>query len=547
MSQNQPATLGKYQIIREIARSNDIVYEAFDPVMNRRVALKELAVPHGSTDAQREDRLKRFLREARAAGSLVHPNIVTIYEVSKEADRHFIAMEFLDGRTLRADLDSSGFLPIPRAIEIATSVLKGLSYAHSKGVIHRDIKPENIQLLENGQVKITDFGIARLTFEPNLTMDGQVFGTPSYMSPEQINGKEIDVRTDLFSVGTILYEMIAGQKPFAGDSVVAITYAIMNKQPDRPTQATNEIWNVLWKALDKTPGMRYSSADEMVNSLEAAKHPTTAPPQDPNWNPIANQSPQSAMPQAFMTPYGQPQAQTGPPPVLMQPSMTHYQPYSTGQAQPPPQQQPYGQPQANYQPYNPYQGQHTQQGQQPYQGVPRVPFPAYYPPPPRKPLLSEEAKTVMWKFLGFTVILAVLIGTILWGLQLLSNTSAPNMPSIPGVNSSPSSANSGGKAEAMGKAGQLMQEAAFEGEDQRRVNLWGEANKEWKKAADAVPSESQTVYNLAAQQYLVLAVSLRDQGERVRARQAATNGLGFAMDNPSMKRQLEMLLEELGA
>lgn len=544
MSQNQPATLGKYQIIREIARSNDIVYEAFDPVMNRRVALKELAVPHGSTDAQREDRLKRFLREARAAGSLVHPNIVTIYEVSREGDRHYIAMEFLDGRTLRADLDSSGFLPIPRAIEIATSVLKGLSYAHSKGVIHRDIKPENIQLLENGQVKITDFGIARLTFEPNITMDGQVFGTPSYMSPEQINGKEIDVRTDLFSVGTILYEMIAGQKPFGGDSVVAITYAIMNKQPDRPNQATNEIWNVLTRVLDKTPGMRYSTADEMVNALEAAKHPSPQPAVDPNWNPVVGQPSyqqpyqQQTMPQAFTTPYGQAPVQTGPPPVLMQPSMTHYQPYSQPQTG-------YQQPQqtAYQQPYNPYQGQ----APAPPQGMPRVPFPAYYPPPPKKPLLSEEAKTVMWKFLGFTAALAVFIGVILYFLQLLSNAPAPNLPTIPGTQSNNASPSSGSKAAALQNASRLMQEAAGDGENERRIALWDEANREWRKAAEAVPGEATSVYSEAARQYWNLAVMLRDQGERVRARQAANHGIGFAMDNPDMKRQLEMLLQELGA
>ncbi|MCL6624745.1 MAG: serine/threonine protein kinase, partial [Fimbriimonadales bacterium] len=191
-------TLGKYQIIREIARSNDIVYEAYDPVMNRRVALKELYFPPGVTDKQRADRLARFMREAKAAGSLAHPNIVTIYEVGEDRGRYYIAMEYLEGQTLRQRLDVEGKLPQEEAARILIEVLKGLDYAHQHGVIHRDIKPENIQLLPDGRVKITDFGIARLTFEPSLTVDGQIFGTPSYMSPEQVYGREIDARSDIF-------------------------------------------------------------------------------------------------------------------------------------------------------------------------------------------------------------------------------------------------------------------------------------------------------------------------------------------------------------
>ncbi len=202
-----PTTIGKYQVIREIARSNDIVYEAYDPLMNRRVAVKELAVPGGSTPAQREDRVKRFQREVKAAGSLAHPNIVTIYEVGEDAGRHFMAMEYLDGHTLRNEIDTRGGLGVARAIEVAIDVLCALHFAHEHGVIHRDVKPDNIQILENGTVKLTDFGIARLTFEPSITMDGQVFGTPSYMSPEQVVGREIDLRSDVFSMGVVLYEM----------------------------------------------------------------------------------------------------------------------------------------------------------------------------------------------------------------------------------------------------------------------------------------------------------------------------------------------------
>src|SRR2546421_5611162 len=293
---NPPTTLGKYQIIREIARSNDIVYEAYDPLMNRRVALKELAVPSGSTTPQKEERLKRFLREAKAAGSLAHPNIVTIYEVGEEAGRHYLVMEYLDGHTLRNELDTHGFLSVDKCYEVAYSVLRGLDYAHHNGVIHRDIKPENIQLLTDGRIKLTDFGIARLTFEPNLTMDGQVFGTPSYMSPEQVVGRDIDARSDLFSVGVVLFEMLSGHKPFAGDSVVAITYAIMNKDPEQPTQANFAVWQVVSKALDKSPQLRYANASEMLSALQSAEHASTSVVIDPTGPPVT-------MPQQVLNPY----------------------------------------------------------------------------------------------------------------------------------------------------------------------------------------------------------------------------------------------------
>jgi len=236
MSSNPPTTLGKYQIIREIARSNDIVYEAYDPLMNRRVALKELAMPGGSTGVQRDERVNRFKREAQAAGTLNHPNIMTVYELGQDGDRLFMAMEYLDGHTLRNEIDTKGFLPVDQAVRVAKEILKGLDFAHERGVIHRDIKPDNIQLLSNGAVKITDFGIARLTFQPNLTVDGQVFGTPSYMSPEQVVGREIDSRSDLFSVGIVLYEMLGGKKPFQGSSVMETTAQILNKSAEHITQ-----------------------------------------------------------------------------------------------------------------------------------------------------------------------------------------------------------------------------------------------------------------------------------------------------------------------
>lgn len=355
-------------------------------------------MPAGMTDAQKADRVSRFKREAQAAGTLNHPNIMTVYSFAEEAGRIFMALEYLDGHTLRNEIDTKGFLPIDRAVEIAIEVLEGLGHAHSKGVIHRDIKPDNIQILSNGEVKITDFGIARLTFQPNLTMDGQVFGTPSYMSPEQVVGREIDARSDLFSVAIVLYEMISGSKPFQGDSVVTITYSIMNKEPQQPSQATWSLWQVLSRALDKSPQLRYANAAEMIEALRDAQRqaktgmmtsaPTTSP-QTPAYNPAA----------AYATPPPVPaQAITPPPfnPYAQAPSPypTAYNPYQPQISQAP---QAYG-----------YPGQ-----QQPYQTpystmAPPGPVPVYYPPPPRAPLIKPET----WIFMRNLTLAIVVVGTL---------------------------------------------------------------------------------------------------------------------------------------
>ena len=393
MSSNQAGTLGKYQIIREIARSNDIVYEAYDPLMNRRVALKELAMPPGATPQQREERIKRFLREARAAGTLAHPNIMTVYEAGEADGRHYIAMEYLDGHTLRNEIDTRGFLPLERVYEISDKVLAALDFAHKQGVIHRDIKPENIQLLADGRIKLTDFGIARLTFEPNLTMDGQVFGTPSYMSPEQVVGREIDARSDLFSMGVVVYEMASGQKPFQGDSVVSITYAIMNKEPDRPAQINFALWQVLQRAMDKSPQLRYPTAKDMDTALKGAEQAAKSGPvidpgnvglnyksrkttQGPQYKQNYFYTPQQqAMPQAPI--YGNlPVAPVNAP-------YNPYQPVAQSPIAPPP-----------VIPGAPYMGQQV---------------PIYYPPPPRPPLIKPETRVFLGKLLVTLVVMGALL------------------------------------------------------------------------------------------------------------------------------------------
>jgi len=381
-----PSTLGQYQIIREIARSNDIVYEAYDPLMNRRVAIKELAMPQGASSQQQEERISRFKREAQAAGTLNHPNIMTVFSFAEDNGRTFMAMEYLDGCTLRSEIDTHGSLPLDRAVDIITQVLEGLSHAHSKGVIHRDIKPDNIQILSNGTVKITDFGIARLTFQPNLTMDGQVFGTPSYMSPEQVVGRDIDARSDLFSVGVVLYEMLAGQKPFGGDSVVTITYAIMNAEPPHPSQVSYSMWQILSRALEKSPQMRYASAEDMIKAIrDAVKSANSG---------VMDAAPPAAMGYGAAAYMAQGAVQPAPPPVYA------YNPYQPQAYQPQAQQQQYL--------TTPY-GVIPQQ----YQAGPSMPppsaIPIYYPPPPRQPLLKPET-VAFWKRVAMTFLI---IGTLL--------------------------------------------------------------------------------------------------------------------------------------
>jgi serine/threonine-protein kinase len=393
-----PATLGQYQIIREIARSNDIVYEAYDALMNRRVAVKELAVPPGSTAPQREERIQRFRREAQAAGTLNHPSIMTVYSFGEESGRIFMAMEFLDGRTLRNEIESAGFLPPERAVEIAIAVLEGLQHAHQKGVIHRDIKPENIQLTSSGQVKITDFGIARLTFQPNLTLDGQVFGTPSYMSPEQIVGRDIDARSDLFSLAVVLYEMIAGIKPFAGDNVVSISHAIMNAEPTVPAQMPRGVWSVVRRALEKAPASRYATAGEMVQALKDAVA-GNAPYADPT---------ALAMPSAGAV-------INGPPPVLA--ATPGYAPAPPGMYAP-------GAGQATSAPYVPG-GYSAPVGYVPPNGMPAPgPLPQYYPPPPRVPLIKPETGDFLKRALLTFLIVGTLLGLIVVACMALADAIA---------------------------------------------------------------------------------------------------------------------------
>src|SRR2546423_9141462 len=215
------SNLGRYELIREVARSNDVVFEGWDPKIQRRVAIKALNLPQGVSPIQERDRTLRFEREARAAARLHHPNIVTLFDFGTDGDQPFLVFEFINAPTLAQILEDQGALAPEKAISYARQLLAALAFAHSQGVIHRDIKPSNIFVASNGHLKITDLGIARIESEDSVTSDGQIFGTPAYMSPEQVKGQLIDRRTDIWSAGAVLYQMFTGGEAVTGGCVLA--------------------------------------------------------------------------------------------------------------------------------------------------------------------------------------------------------------------------------------------------------------------------------------------------------------------------------------
>jgi eukaryotic-like serine/threonine-protein kinase len=260
--------LGRYQIVRELGRgAMGVVYEATDPQIGRAIALKTVRLDALSINA--EELAQRFKNEARAAGRLNHPNIVTIYDAGEEDGVLYIAMELLEGHTLHALL-AERRLPVERAIDIGRQICAGLQFAHGKGIIHRDIKPGNVIVASQGFVKITDFGIARSG--ESMTLTGQVLGTPHYMSPEQVLGKNLDPRSDLFSVGVILYEMFTGERPFEGQSMTTVMYKIVHETPVPPRAIDTAIHPglsaVIEKALAKSPELRYQNGVELAAALE---------------------------------------------------------------------------------------------------------------------------------------------------------------------------------------------------------------------------------------------------------------------------------------
>ncbi|MDH4284059.1 MAG: serine/threonine protein kinase [Gallionellaceae bacterium] len=266
--------LGRYEIVGEIGQgAMGVVYKARDPLIDRIVAIKTINL--NLADDEKEEYEGRFYQEAKAAGRLSHQNIVTVFDVGRSGDIAYIAMEYLQGRELRDLLDGEKCLPVEKTLDIVVQVAQGLAYAHEHNIIHRDVKPSNIMVVRDGHVKITDFGIARMESASVRTQTGMVLGSPKYMSPEQVTGKHLDQRSDIFSLGVMLYEMLAGQVPFAGENVNAIMYQILNTSPPPPGTLNPEVPGMLnfivAKALAKDVDTRYQSAKEFASDLRACR------------------------------------------------------------------------------------------------------------------------------------------------------------------------------------------------------------------------------------------------------------------------------------
>lgn len=274
LAQDAPRRLGRYEIVDELGRgAMGVVYRAMDPVLDRMVAIKtiNLELPK----AERAEYEARFYQEARAAGRLNHPNIITIYDIGRTDRLAYMAMEFLEGEELRAVLTPGAPLPVLQALDICMQVADGLAYAHDNRVVHRDIKPSNIMVVRDGWVKIMDFGIARLHESEVKTMTGLIMGSPKYMSPEQVTGARPDARSDIFSLGVVLYEILTGTSPFTGESIHSIMYQIIHFQPPPPSRINRHVPEMLdlivAKALSKKIDERYATAKELANDLRLCR------------------------------------------------------------------------------------------------------------------------------------------------------------------------------------------------------------------------------------------------------------------------------------
>jgi len=263
---------GRYEISGELGRgAMGVVYKATDPVIGRTVAVKTIKLSEEGTGMSRPELLTRFQTEARAAGLLTHPNIVVVFDAGEEDGLYYITMELVEGRSLQHHLDERQTFALPRVLRIMEQTCSALQFAHERNVVHRDIKPANIMLTGDDTVKVTDFGTAKILQFGTMQQTAHVMGTPSYMSPEQVKGRAVDGRSDIFSLGVMLYEMVTGEKPFPGQNITTVIYKIVNEEPIPPRQIDPSIHpgisSVVMKALAKEPEMRYQSCREMLEDL----------------------------------------------------------------------------------------------------------------------------------------------------------------------------------------------------------------------------------------------------------------------------------------
>jgi serine/threonine protein kinase len=274
MDDHRRERFGRYEILDELGRgAMGVVYKARDPKINRVVAVKTVSLNGQPPEEEREYR-ERFFREAEAAGRLSHPGIVTIFDVGEEPDTRdpYIVMEFVNGPSLEKLLAGDNHtLPLEAAVQLTLELAEALDCAHGQGVVHRDLKPANILVTEEGRAKIADFGVAKLNLA-NLTLGGRTLGTPAYMSPEQLSGETVDGRSDLFSLGVILYTVLTGYRPFQGNSALTVSYKVVNREPVPASVLDTELPPgldyIIARAMAKDPAQRYQRGMELVLDLQ---------------------------------------------------------------------------------------------------------------------------------------------------------------------------------------------------------------------------------------------------------------------------------------
>ena len=281
METRQSRRFGRYEIVAELGRGAvGVVYQARDPQIDRMVALKTILLP-GLDPKEEEEYRQRFLVEAQAAGRLQHPGIVTIFDVGEDPEKHdpYIVLEYVTGQSLNQLLVREKKLPLRTALQLAEEIADALDYAHTQGVVHRDIKPANILITEEGHAKIADFGIAKLNLA-QFTLPGRVLGTPAYMAPEQLSGEPADGRSDLFSLGVLLYAMVTGHSAFQGNSATTVCFKVVNREPV-PASAFDlglppELDAIISRAMAKDPAQRYQSGADLARDLRELRQALAA-------------------------------------------------------------------------------------------------------------------------------------------------------------------------------------------------------------------------------------------------------------------------------
>ena len=321
------AKAGRYELLDELGRgAMGVVFRAKDPVIGRDVAVKTIRLVEVGSGLTREELSTRFQTEARAAGLLTHPNIVVIYDAGEEDGQFYITMELVEGSSLQALLDQGQSFPLPRVLRLMEQACSALEFAHQRWIVHRDVKPANLMLTQDDQLKITDFGTAKI-LQMGATQTATVIGTPSYMSPEQIKGSAIDGRSDIFALGVILYELVTGEKPFPGDNVTTVIYRIMNEEPIPPRQIDASIHPglaaVIMQALAKDPAERFQSCRDLSLALQnyqrtgisgptTVRLPSTSKAAFPAVAPSAASARQRTTPSATIATQVPPRLATGP-------------------------------------------------------------------------------------------------------------------------------------------------------------------------------------------------------------------------------------------